>query len=512
MLLRDWPSTERGAVRVAERYQEGLQDLFLLNRGVIQLGPGGAVSATQGTFPENATPGGLGRSFSSSAIQTPAPSIYTGGVTVLAVVIPTIVDANGRSIVHRRNGSTIGNAAIVGSNSSGAWVLNHGSTGIGWGGWASNNAGIFNTGTSVTLPLGRVSVVAATARGNGTSTSIFLNGVKVGSSSQTGSIHNTTGFLTEIGGRTGNTSTRYFAGSMLLAAHWYEGYSDTDLADLTADPGRLVQQRRIWVPYSAGGGGGTTYDVSLSEAGSAADAPATTAVRVATLADAASAADAYASLMVRLGAIAEAASATDTSAAGAQAYSVSLTEAATAGDAVQAIAQRVAALSESLAAADAITVSAIRGATLAESASAADLVNWGSAFYSVDVAETATLVDAITAGLQALAAMSETAGANDLPMVALSARASVTEILIAADAVAGVVPGVFSAALTESGAAVDILVAVIAGEVILAGRFFSPSRSTALVSPERAASSPSNGVLESPPRRVLLVPLRRLER
>jgi lysophospholipase L1-like esterase len=191
---------------------------------------------------------------------------------------------------------------------------------------------------------------------------------------------------------------------------------------------------------------------------------------------------------------------------------VSLTEAATAGDAVQAIAQRVAALSESLAAADAITVSAIRGATLAESASAADLVNWGSAFYSVDVAETATLVDAITAGLQALAAMSETAGANDLPMVALSARASVTEILIAADAVAGVVPGVFSAALTESGAAVDILVAVIAGEVILAGRFFSPSRSTALVSPERAASSPSNGVLESPPRRVLLVPLRRLER
>jgi hypothetical protein len=252
----------------------GLQDAFIL-------GPSGTalinltrlpVTATQGTLTRVSSQKGLALSFSSAAIQTAPPVIYTGGVTALAVVIPTTVDANGRSLIHRRNISTIGTSGTVGSNSSGAWVLNQSNTGIGWGGWTSTGTSAWNTGTSVILPVGTVSVVAATARGNGLATSIYLNGTKVGSSTQSGTLHNTTGFWTEIGGRTGNVSTRYFAGSILLSFHWWRGLDDAELASLTEDPWQLLEPRKIWVPVSAASGvtgtfASTTANDSLAAAG-----------------------------------------------------------------------------------------------------------------------------------------------------------------------------------------------------------------------------------------------------
>lgn len=191
----------------------------------------------------------------------------------------------------------------------------------------------------------------------------------------------------------------------------------------------------------------------VTEAASATDSPSATATRAGALTEAASASDATTNAMAAAAALSESASASDSTSAGAASYDVTIEEAASAADAATVIATRVASLSEPLSAADAYTVTTVYGAALSEPGSAADATNWSGAEYSVDLTESASLADAVSAALQALASIAEAASAGDAPTIIISAGASLAEPAAAADALATALQ--ITALLAEPASAAD---------------------------------------------------------
>jgi hypothetical protein len=175
---------------------------------------------------------------------------------------------------------------------------------------------------------------------------------------------------------------------------------------------------------------------ALSESSSASDVQSAAAALAAAITEAGSAADAASSVLVAVASASESASASEAVEAGAAGYSVDIAEASSASEAVSAIASMVAAVSEAMSASDSFAVSAVMGASVSESANAADATNWGGAVYSVDVAETATLTEAISAALQALASIAETGNAADAQAAIISAGVGVLEPAAAAEALA----------------------------------------------------------------------------
>ena len=247
--------------------------------------------------------------------------------------------------------------------------------------------------------------------------------------------------------------------------------SAAEYVEVASNPNVVFEPELIWVPVSAGGGNvyneaiteslsssdaiacAAAFARAASEAALATDSQSATGTLAAAASESASATDAPVSVLVASAAVSESGSAADAVSAGAASYDVTVTEAASAADAVSVIATRVAAVSEALSAADAYTVTATMGAAVSENGSAADAVNWGGASYSVDIAETGTLADAVSAALQALAAISEVAGATDTPVAIISAGAAVLESAAAADLLAAARQ--ITALLSEPATATD---------------------------------------------------------
>lgn len=261
--------------------------------------------------------------------------------------------------------------------------------------------------------------------------------------------------------------------SVVCAGFFMRRLEEPEALSLLGNPWQLFApiERRIWVPTSAGGGNvyneaiteslsssdaiacAAAFARAASEAALATDSQSATGTLAAAASESASATDAPVSVLVASAAVSESGSAADAVSAGAASYDVTVTEAASAADAVSVIATRVAAVSEALSAADAYTVTATMGAAVSENGSAADAVNWGGASYSVDIAETGTLADAVSAALQALAAISEVAGATDTPVAIISAGAAVLESAAAADLLAAARQ--ITALLSEPATATD---------------------------------------------------------
>lgn len=213
--------------------------------------------------------------------------------------------------------------------------------------------------------------------------------------------------------------------------------------------------RVIARPLPLGTTGGTTYNVDVSESASATDAVSALATFVSAIAESVSATETPSAVLVAVADVSESASATDATNWGSATYNVDVTEAASAADAVTAITTLVAAASESLSASDAFTVTAVLGAAVSESASATDATNWGGAVYNVEVAETATLADAVSAALQAIATVSEAGAASDTVAALISASAAALEPASASDLVAAALQT--TALLTEAASASDVV-------------------------------------------------------
>lgn len=248
-----------------------------------------------------------------------------------------------------------------------------------------------------------------------------------------------------------------------------------------------------------GGGGPHTYNVSLTEAGSAADAlltlltaanalteagsaadvdagtfsatPTLTEAGSAgdteiggllfapTLAEAGSAADALIAILSAAGNLTESGSAADALATVATLIG-SLTEAGTAADVWTALAQAINALTEAGAAADTLTGLVIAINTLAEAGSAADAWtnNLGGSTYTVTLTEAGSASDALSGLLTILATDAESGAASDALTGLAAAIGNLTESGAAGDS--ETVLGTLVNAISEAGAATDVLISL----------------------------------------------------
>ncbi|MBN9430723.1 MAG: hypothetical protein J0H09_29880 [Burkholderiales bacterium] len=230
-------------------------------------------------------------------------------------------------------------------------------------------------------------------------------------------------------------------------------------------------RRRIWV---SGGSAGQTYNESLTEVGSAADAPTSTLVASATLSEAANATDAPGSTQIATGGISESASASD-AVSGALVAGAALTEAATASDAPgstivagagvseaataidapAADTQAVAALTEVASAADALSTVLVAASSITELASAADAPA-STAVMAASVSESASASDAVTGGIGAQThdvSLSEAASATDALNTTAVLGVAITEAVAAGDSTSSI--GTFAQDISETASAAD---------------------------------------------------------
>jgi hypothetical protein len=192
-------------------------------------------------------------------------------------------------------------------------------------------------------------------------------------------------------------------------------------------------------------GGGTTYNVSVGEAATAADAPSAIMVASLTLAEAAATADAIVGALVAALAAAESSGVADapsavsvTAAVAAESLGavdapaatgslpVAAAESTAISDAVAAVGALVGALGESSAAADAPSAVMTTAAVVSEATTAADAPSTSSAI-SADVAESSAGADAPSAVLATPQSIAESIAAADASGAALAASESVAE-------------------------------------------------------------------------------------
>lgn len=219
------------------------------------------------------------------------------------------------------------------------------------------------------------------------------------------------------------------------------------------NPWQVFEPRRGWVPVSAGG---ATYNLSISEAASAADAMSAVAALLAAVNEAAAALDAMGGGLSIAGTISEAATAAD-AVDGQRAISLSVTEPAAAADQVGAQAALVGGLIEGGAAADQVSSTAVLMAGLAETANAQDATGLEGNAYALSLAETAAATDQVSAQLVAAAALAETAAASDQVSAQATLVGGVDEAATALDALTTQLDGV--AGVAEAAAASDFYAA-----------------------------------------------------
>lgn len=267
----------------------------------------------------------------------------------------------------------------------------------------------------------------------------------------------------------------------IYACGWRRGAVSAGQArSLVGNPWQMFAKRAKRVFVSAGGGA-SSYDVNLTEAASAADAPSAAALRVASTSEAATAAEVTAALLAAVGSVTEAATAAGTASSGAT-TSNAITEAASAIDAPTASSVRVVAIAETATASDVVAALATMQSAVSEAASAGDLaagvliataavaeaISSAAAAttgpqYDVALEETASAADALQAAAQLVASLTEAASAGAAFSAAASMVAAITEAANAGDSVSGGAT-VYGVSLTELAAAVEVLSASLAGD------------------------------------------------
>jgi hypothetical protein len=167
--------------------------------------------------------------------------------------------------------------------------------------------------------------------------------------------------------------------------------------------------------YVAGGGGGTTYNESITETASASDSAAATATVSASIAEAGSASDAKAASALISTAVAESGTASDSQAATAV-IAATVSDAVTASDSQAATAVIAATVSEAVTATDAISQGNVYSEALTESVSAGDTLA-GMVSIAALLAEGIAAGDQVSAAVTISAAIAEAIAANDALVV-----------------------------------------------------------------------------------------------
>lgn len=201
---------------------------------------------------------------------------------------------------------------------------------------------------------------------------------------------------------------------------------------------------------------GTTYNMSVSEAATAADTVAAALVAIGAIAETGSAADTVSSLLAGACSLSETGSASD-SMAGALAAVTSLAESGAAADVVSSLVVLVGALSESGTAnyvVDGTVGAASYNVSLIEAGSAADTIG-ALIIASMSLSESGSVADAISAARITAPGLTESGAAGDAMSGQVIAVALVSEALAGVDSIAAA--AVLVGQLIEAGAAVDVI-------------------------------------------------------
>ena len=283
--------------------------------------------------------------------------------------------------------------------------------------------GVTRVGAYADSQVGTGPAIYVIAR-SGTSVKIYRDGVDVTTGQSTTGIGIPKGALSLFLHKQGEfvfnnlTSPVYFCAIL-------DGYaaSQSEAAGIAADPWRLFEPQRIFVPVLASGG--PTYAASLTESVVPSEAHSAAWIGGA-----------------------------------------AVDESASAADAIAAVATLVAAITESAALADALAAAFTAVVAQAEAVAATDAVSTGPV-YSGAASEAASAADAITAAATLVAAVAEAAAAGDAATAAATLVVLLTEPAIAADTVAASLPGTYNVSITELAAALDAVAAALANAIEL---------------------------------------------
>lgn len=156
-------------------------------------------------------------------------------------------------------------------------------------------------------------------------------------------------------------------------------------------------------------------------------------------------------------------------AVGGSSYNVDLAESLTATDSLSAQLSAAVSLAEAASAADAISHALTAAASLAETGSAADQVSAGAATYAADIAEAANLTDAISSVLTAAASVVESVTATDAVSSLATLLAELVEAVSAADQYASSTSGsTYAVDVIEAANAIDGIAAVLEASGVIA--------------------------------------------
>jgi hypothetical protein len=277
---------------------------------------------------------------------------------------------------------------------------------------------------------------------------------------------------------------------------YYRLRGNTDINDLSGnarDPtltvGANAAGLRIWPRRrGAAGSSGSTYNDTISEAGSAsdsviaalvaagglsesgsaADSVSASGTLAASITEAGSATDGVSSLLVAIGALSESGSAADSVSTGGATYTPTLAEAGSASDAIGSALVGVGALAESGSATDSLTNGSLYSSSITESGSASDQVT--STLLAVGiVTEAASGADVVSAIAVSVAALSESGSAADAVSSLAIRPAALSEAGSAADQVDGSVgAATYNVSVIEAGSATDqVSSALVAARALL---------------------------------------------
>lgn len=213
----------------------------------------------------------------------------------------------------------------------------------------------------------------------------------------------------------------------------------------------------------------STYNVSISESGSAADSDSDVATLPSSVAETGAASDSSSSLAVLTSSVSESGAASDSSATTAV-LAATVAEAGAASDSPSNIATLPSAIAETGAAADHVSSSALFPSSVAESGAASD-ADSGAASFAVSVAEAGSAVDVEFSTALLLALTQESGAASDV----ISARAAFGGLVLEAGAAQD------QSSSASSRKAFDPDYALLAPS--RAESFLAPSRTEAMLAP-----------------------------
>jgi hypothetical protein len=311
------------------------------------------------------------------------------------------------------------------------------------------------TFSGITTPLNRLSTTAIVVTGSSAETVYHVDPVN-GFNTQSGSVAAT------YSGNTGFQPTFYtegliggdwnFNGSAFYGAVWGKrALSAAEVAELNANPWSLLvyPEDEIFSTLKGTAAGGSTYNDSVTETGSAADTDSATAKFGASATEAGSATDSVAGGAITSASDTEAGSASDTDSAGLLATAAA-TEAGSASDTESAGNVTAASDTESGSASDTDSAIGIYAASDTEAGSASDTDSATAVFAASDT-EAGSATDSNTTGQSGT--VSEAGGASDTESAIAVFGASVAEAGSATDTDSGAM--VTAASATEAGSAGD---------------------------------------------------------